>query len=432
LKLAKPEGELARHPPREFGRRIVMFSSFPRRAVVIALAIPCTADEVLYRITRVTGAPNSQNLMAAINDSGQACGELWLGGNRIRPFRWDPSTGMLQLGNLPGGSIDQSAALAINNLGHVVGFGHSALGQEAFFWSPETGMLGLAFLPGKGNVSRALGINDLDQVVGYSELDTFSWEAFLWDPDVGMIGLGDLPGGQHASTAYDINNAGTVVGYSLGPGDRAFTWDFEAGMQRIPRAPDGSKPTLAYAINELGHVAGGADVPESIFSQSFVWAPGQEVQIIRGGFASAAYDINDLGQVVGEYWVHRFPYPDEQRAYTWDAAHGVRDLVMLVEARSRQLYGDNIAAYSINNAGQVGASVPGQPLILTPFVVGDMNCDGAVDAFDIEGFVTGLIDPAGYAARWPDCFADSAGDINQDAAFDAFDIEPFIGCLVGP
>jgi probable HAF family extracellular repeat protein len=407
-----------------------LYCSLLRMTVAVAMVNVCAAEDILYRVTPVTGPPNASNFMEAINEAGQACGRLSFSSTVRHAFRWDPSNGIEDLGDLPGG-LDQSEATAINNLGHVAGFGRSAVNYEAFFWTPDTGLIGLGFLPG-GVVSDAWGINDQDQVVGVSYDFGPSWEAFLWDPDIGMIGLGDLPGGQHASTAYDINNAGTVIGYSLGPGDRAFTWDLEAGMQRIPLAPDGSKPTLAYAINELGHATGGADVPESIFSQSFVWAPGQEVQIIRGGFASAAYDINDLGQVVGEYWVHRFPYPDEQRAYTWDAAHGVRDLVMLVEARSRQLYGDNIAAYSINNAGQVGASVPGQPLILTPFVVGDMNCDGAVDAFDIEPFVTGLIDPTAYAARWPDCFADSAGDINQDAAFDAFDIEPFVEMLSAP
>ncbi len=79
-----------------------------------------------------------------------------------------------------------------------------------------------------------------------------------------------------------------------------------------------------------------------------------------------------------------------------------------------------------------GPQLNGQGVLLTPFVVGDMNCDGAVDAFDIEGFVTGLVDPADYAARWPECFAESARDINQDGAFDAFDIEALIEVLSGP
>jgi probable HAF family extracellular repeat protein len=399
--------------------------------VAVAMVNVCAAEDILYRVTPVTGPPNASNFMEAINEAGQACGRLSFSSTVRHAFRWDPSNGIEDLGDLPGG-LDQSEATAINNLGHVAGFGRSAVNYEAFFWTPDTGLIGLGFLPG-GVVSDAWGINDQDQVVGVSYYSGSSWEAFLWDPDVGMIGLGDLPGGQFASIAHDINNAATVVGRSLaGAGQRAFVWDLEEGMRAIPRAPDQSLPKLAYAVNERGQVAGAAAAPPTWYSQSFVWEAGQDVTIIRIGFASAAYDINDLGQVVGEYWVHRFPYPDEQRAFVWDGERGARDIVPLIEARSRQRYGDLYGLYSINNAGQIGAGIPGQALILTPFVLGDMNCDGAVDAFDIEAFVTGLIDPAGYVARWPDCFADSAGDINQDGEFDAFDIEPFVEMLSEP
>jgi hypothetical protein len=62
---------------------------------------------------------------------------------------------------------------------------------------------------------------------------------------------------------------------------------------------------------------------------------------------------------------------------------------------------------------------------------GDVNCDGALDAFDIEPFITALVDPAGYATQYPDCQLDLA-DINGDGAVDAFDVEPFIALLVGP
>jgi hypothetical protein len=55
----------------------------------------------------------------------------------------------------------------------------------------------------------------------------------------------------------------------------------------------------------------------------------------------------------------------------------------------------------------------------------DTNCDGIVDAFDIEPFVnilTGGITPC----------SGCAADANGDGIVDAFDIEPFIVCLVGP
>jgi hypothetical protein len=52
----------------------------------------------------------------------------------------------------------------------------------------------------------------------------------------------------------------------------------------------------------------------------------------------------------------------------------------------------------------------------------DVNCDGVVDAFDIEPFVV-LLTGGGQP-----CSA-CAGDANGDGVVDAFDIEPFVGCL---
>jgi hypothetical protein len=59
---------------------------------------------------------------------------------------------------------------------------------------------------------------------------------------------------------------------------------------------------------------------------------------------------------------------------------------------------------------------------------GDLNCDGTIDAFDIDPFVLALTDPAGYAAQWPDCDATLA-DITGDGKVDAFDIDPFVALL---
>ncbi len=64
------------------------------------------------------------------------------------------------------------------------------------------------------------------------------------------------------------------------------------------------------------------------------------------------------------------------------------------------------------------------------FDPGDLNCDGAINAFDIDPFVLALTDPAGYAVQYPDCDVMLA-DINDDEAVDAFDIDPFIDLLTG-
>jgi len=62
---------------------------------------------------------------------------------------------------------------------------------------------------------------------------------------------------------------------------------------------------------------------------------------------------------------------------------------------------------------------------------GDLNCDGAVDAFDIEPFALAVFDPQTYGNQYPNCDINSA-DINGDGSVDAFDIEPFIELLFGP
>jgi len=56
---------------------------------------------------------------------------------------------------------------------------------------------------------------------------------------------------------------------------------------------------------------------------------------------------------------------------------------------------------------------------------GDMNCDGIVNAFDIDPFVLAITDADAYAAVHPDCNI-YAGDVNEDGSINAFDIDPFV------
>ncbi|MBK8913765.1 MAG: hypothetical protein IPM64_04025 [Phycisphaerales bacterium] len=69
-------------------------------------------------------------------------------------------------------------------------------------------------------------------------------------------------------------------------------------------------------------------------------------------------------------------------------------------------------------------------LSCSPVLVGDMNCDGIVNNFDIDGFVMRLVDPAGYSALFPDC-PDGNGDADGSGQVDNFDIDAFIALLLG-
>jgi hypothetical protein len=64
------------------------------------------------------------------------------------------------------------------------------------------------------------------------------------------------------------------------------------------------------------------------------------------------------------------------------------------------------------------------------YQVGDVNCDGTVNAFDIDPFVLALTDPENYTAAYPGCDIDNA-DCNGDGVVNAFDIDPFVLCLTG-
>ncbi|MGD8454424.1 MAG: hypothetical protein PVJ57_21635 [Phycisphaerae bacterium] len=91
--------------------------------------------------------------------------------------------------------------------------------------------------------------------------------------------------------------------------------------------------------------------------------------------------------------------------------------------------------YSRRNGTNLYTSSTPIALRLLPWVeetlVGDMNCDGEVNNFDISPFVLAITDPTGYAAAYPECDILNA-DCNDDGEVNNFDISPFVGLLVEP
>ncbi len=62
--------------------------------------------------------------------------------------------------------------------------------------------------------------------------------------------------------------------------------------------------------------------------------------------------------------------------------------------------------------------------------LGDLNCDGVIDFFDIEPFLLALFDPPQYTAIYSFCDILRA-DLTGDGSVDFFDIDPFVECLFG-
>lgn len=65
-----------------------------------------------------------------------------------------------------------------------------------------------------------------------------------------------------------------------------------------------------------------------------------------------------------------------------------------------------------------------------PDELGDLNCDGVVDFFDIDAFMLALTNSAAYAAAHPGCDIRRA-DANADGVVDFFDIDAFIALVTG-
>jgi hypothetical protein len=64
-----------------------------------------------------------------------------------------------------------------------------------------------------------------------------------------------------------------------------------------------------------------------------------------------------------------------------------------------------------------------------PWLPGDMNGDGVVDAADIDPWVLALVDPEAYDAQYATVWAQRSGDFNGDGRITTADITPFIALL---
>ena len=80
--------------------------------------------------------------------------------------------------------------------------------------------------------------------------------------------------------------------------------------------------------------------------------------------------------------------------------------------------------------GQTTEATFDRALSVTVFATGDMNCDGAVDFFDIDPFVVALLARPTYETAFPNC-SHNLADLNGDGVVDFFDIDPFVGALTG-
>jgi probable HAF family extracellular repeat protein len=218
--------------------------------------------------------------------------------------------------------------------------GSRAAAQAGPYILKDLGTLG-------GLSAQASDVNDVGQVVGYATTAASQARAFLWQEGA-MTNLGTLGG--NASNANSINAFGHIAGSSnFAPGSpyRAVLWD---GSAMINLTPDlaASESSIAYGVNDARDVVGtlsslGKSIP-------FIWRNGTRTSLADlAGIGAYAYDINNVGQVVGSaYSPDITPLGPMQHAVLWQDGV-IADLGLLP--------GDeDSAAVAINAFGQIVGS----------------------------------------------------------------------------
>jgi probable HAF family extracellular repeat protein len=188
---------------------------------------------------------------------------------QFKPVIWENG----QIEELPTlGSDVNGYAFSINESGQAVGAsgdcaglqgnGTYLLARHALLWQTGTVTdLGSLGGTGKGMGIVALGINNLGQAVGASDIagdETF--HGFIWSRETGMQDVGTLPG-DVASGALGINDAGEMIGVSFDKdfNPTAFVQQPGGVMTDLNTLIPANSPLfliLGCSINSRGELAG--------------------------------------------------------------------------------------------------------------------------------------------------------------------------------
>jgi probable HAF family extracellular repeat protein len=214
---------------------------------------------------------------------------------------------VVDLGTLGG---NESEAFGINNSGQIVGSAANAGGvSHATFWANATSPpVDLGTVYGAAGPNVALGINDSNQIVGYSfQQSVYPYgnsRATYWEePGATPLDLGTFPASGDPSplnsAAYGINDAGQIVGYAEGYSGGRFTgaayWaNRYSYAQEI--AGNAGQSVQANAINASGLIVGSANGDNGEHASSWSSPNDSDINLGDDGEALA---VSASGQAVG-------------------------------------------------------------------------------------------------------------------------------------
>jgi probable HAF family extracellular repeat protein len=220
-----------------------------------------------------------------VSDRGHVVGMSTTARGVRRAFRWTSDGGMQDLGHTIARDVNRAGEATGNSGGTPVVWSASGVAQSI----PVSGLR---------EKNRALAINNVGQVVGTRGYWDGEWLAFVWTRAGGPRDLATVTG--YGDEAHDINDNGQAVGGSDYVFDsdgnmatHAFLWPSPDRLQDLGLG-------FAYGINNQGQVVGSN--PRYGATRAVLWSQAgvrRELGALPGGTSSVARDINDLGQIVG-------------------------------------------------------------------------------------------------------------------------------------
>lgn len=142
-----------------------------------------------------------------------------------------------------------------------------------------------------------------------------------------------------------------------------------------------------HGINSEGQAVGASGFPHGADTHAFFWQRQggmRDLGTLPGGDYSAAFGINDSGQVAGTSNTG-----DSMHAFTWSSATGLRDLGTLPGTNASQ-------AFAINNQGQVAGSSGTHAAVWSNGAIQDLGTLGGTSS-EVHG-----INNLGVAAGFSD------------------------------
>jgi probable HAF family extracellular repeat protein len=250
----------------------------------------------------------------------------------------------------------RTQAWAINNKGDVVGTCRATDDPDApyhaFLWTETDGLVWKDAYPGHTR-GAGRGVSMNGEVAGNGAYPEGTWVREK-NGEMRLLGVED---GWISRRVWRTNALGETVGRALNPDffSRAVLWNQAGEMMDLGTLmdpPTDNAHSAAYSINERGQVVGNASHPGRLYRHhAFRWSE-QEGMVDLGapegidpdGVKARGRDLNNQGDVVG--WYYDYNGALVNRAFLWTEVDGMVDLGTLNGQ-------DGAVARGINELGEV-------------------------------------------------------------------------------